>query len=74
MGLNNDNIFSFLRELNGEKTLILMNMSDHPQYLNQYIIEKTGIPFDSIDLYTGNKLNIVNREIKLLPFEFLWLK
>ena len=74
MGLNNDNIFSFLRELNGEKTLILMNMSDHTQYLNQYIIEKTGIPFDSIDLYTGNKLNIVNREIKLSPFEFLWLK
>ncbi len=70
----NDNVFSFLRELDGEKTLILMNMSDHPQYLNQYILEKTGIPFDSIDLYTGNKLNIVNREIKLLPFEFLWLK
>ena len=70
----NDHIFSFLREFEGEKTLVLMNMSEHAQYLNQYILEKTGIKFDTVDQFSGEKVEVHNREIKLLPFEFLWLK
>ena len=70
----NDHIFSFLREFEGEKTLVLMNMSEHAQYLNQYILEKTGIKFDAVDQFSGKKVEVHNREIKLLPFEFLWLK
>lgn len=70
----NDCVFSFVRELEGSKTLVVMNMSEHTQYINQYILEKTGFNYNVYDQYSKKEVKIYDRNIKLEPFQFLWIK
>lgn len=70
----NDHVFSFVRELEGSKTLVLMNMSEHTQHINQYILEKTGFSFECTDVYSKKDIHIENKQIKLAPYEFMWIK
>lgn len=70
----NDHVFSFVRELNGSRTLVLMNMSEHNQNVNQYILEKLNFSYDCYDQFAKKTVEIHERQIKLSPYEFLWIK
>jgi amylosucrase len=70
----NNSVFSFMRELDEEKTLILMNVSEQTQYVNDYIVRHNNLGYYIYDQYSGRDIRVENNQIKLEPYEFLWLK
>ncbi|WP_320152682.1 amylosucrase [uncultured Tolumonas sp.] len=70
----NQHVFSFLRERDWHKTLVLMNMSAQQQTLSQAILEQTGFGHYVYDQYQQQDVALVNGVLTLEPFQFLWLK
>lgn len=70
----NNSVFSFMRELNGERTLVLMNLSENIQFVNEHIVFQTDFGYYIYDQYSGRDIRVENGQIKLEPYEFLWLK
>jgi amylosucrase len=70
----NDHIFSFLREYEGEKTLVLMNVSEHHQVISQEILNRVNFSHNIYNVYNGENIKIEHGFIKLKPYEFLWIK
>jgi Glycosidases len=70
----NTHVFSFMRERDWHKTLVLMNMSAQPQTLSQAILEQTGFGHYVYDQYQQQDISLENGVITLEPFQFLWLK
>ncbi|TDT72575.1 amylosucrase [Hypnocyclicus thermotrophus] len=70
----NEHVFSFLREYQGEKTLVLMNVSEHYQVVSQEILNRANLGYRVYNIYNGNEINLEHGLIKLDPYEFLWLK
>lgn len=75
IGNESRSVFSFLRERNENKTLVLMNFSDTDEYLNADILSRSGFAKEDIlyDRYNGNDLYIHGGKIILKPYEFLWI-
>jgi len=74
--IENDNphVFSFVREKEWQKTLVLMNVSAQPQWLSQSILEGTGFGHYVYDQYEGRDVQLDGGLLKLEPYQFLWLK
>ncbi|MDD2341284.1 MAG: amylosucrase [Tolumonas sp.] len=70
----NQHVFSFLRERDWHKTLVLMNMSAQQQTLSQAILEQTGFGHYVYDQYQQQDVALENGVLTLEPFQFLWLK
>jgi len=70
----NQHVFSFLRERDWHKTLVLMNMSAQQQTLSQAILEQTGFGHYVYDQYQQQDVVLENGVLTLEPFQFLWLK
>jgi Glycosidases len=70
----NQHVFSFLRERDWHKTLVLMNMSAQQQTLSQAILEQTGFGHYVYDQYQQQDITLNNGVLALEPFQFLWLK
>ena len=70
----NQHVFSFLRERDWHKTLVLMNMSAQQQTLSQAILEQTGFGHYVYDQYQQQDITLSNGVLTLEPFQFLWLK
>jgi amylosucrase len=70
----NQHVFSFLRERDWRKTLVLMNMSAQQQTLSQAILEQTGFGHYVYDQYQQQDVALENGVLMLAPFQFLWLK
>ena len=70
----NQHVFSFLRERDWHKTLVLMNMSAQQQMLSQAILEQTGFGHYVYDQYQQQDVVLENGVLTLEPFQFLWLK
>ncbi|WP_024870638.1 amylosucrase [Tolumonas lignilytica] len=70
----NTHVFSFMRERDWHKTLVLMNMSAQQQTLSQAILEQTGFGHYVYDQYQQQDISLENGVIALEPFQFLWLK
>ncbi|WP_316678198.1 amylosucrase [uncultured Tolumonas sp.] len=70
----NQHVFSFLRERDWHKTLVLMNMSAQQQTLSQAILEQTGFGHYVYDQYQQQDITLNNGVLTLEPFQFLWLK
>lgn len=70
----NQQVFSFLRERDWHKTLVLMNMSAQQQMLSQAILEQTGFGHYVYDQYQQQDVALENGVLTLEPFQFLWLK
>jgi amylosucrase len=68
----NSHIFSFLRQRDEEKTLVLMNFSDEVEYINKSLIKKVG--FNEIKNLEGNKFKENKESIIMNPYEFYWIK
>jgi amylosucrase len=74
IGVDNMHVFSFLREREENRTLIMMNFSDERQGIDCGILSRTGISGEVYDLYTGDRIGIEDGKINLEPYQFYWIK
>ncbi len=74
--VENDNpqVFSFLREKNWQKTLVLMNVSAQPQWLSHTLLEQTGLGHHVYDRYSEQDVGLEGGGLTLAPYQFLWLR
>jgi sucrose phosphorylase len=63
-----DRVFSFIREFEDEKVLILTNVS------NEEIKLELNFSENPIDLLSNKNIEVENNKIKLKPYETLWIK
>jgi len=71
---DNAHVFSFVREKEWQKTLVLMNVSADEQWLSQSILEHTGLGHYAYDQYSGQDVVLEHGSFKLEPYQFLWVK
>jgi glycosidase len=68
---DSENIFSFIRELEGNKLLVLMNLSADEQ---QFILEGTDLAGDYMNAMTGDSIMLEdNQEVDFAAWEYLVL-
>ncbi|MBM7558886.1 alpha-amylase family glycosyl hydrolase [Marinitoga litoralis] len=63
-----DRVFSFIREFEDEKVLVLTNVS------NEEIKLELNFSENPIDLLSNKNIEVENNKIKLKPYETLWIK
>ena len=67
----NDEVFAFKREKDGNQVVVILNLSKDPQ---QFTIDGVQMSGDFINAFTGELLNIKESlELKLEPWEYLVL-
>lgn len=74
MGVDNMHVFSFLREREENKTLVVMNFSDEKQSIDCGILSRSGVYGELHDAYTGGSVDIEDGRIVLEPYQFYWIK
>jgi amylosucrase len=70
----NQSVFSFLREKEDEKTLVVVNFSDSPQKINSEVLKKSDFEGKIIDIFSGNTIELMNNEIEIGEYNFMWIK
>lgn len=61
-------VFAIARECDGQAIVALANVSSSVVSMS---LKGTGLPFETLDLVTGNRLE--STTLRLAPYEFVWL-
>ena len=73
--LNNDiSIFSFKKQLNKKQMLFIHNFSEHIKYTSSDPYKEANTPRFMKDILTGRIIDFNHENIRLAPYEFLWLQ
>lgn len=73
MSMDNGHILGYLRTCEGNRIIVLANFSDQPQSIDGNRIRTTGLGRFFEDKLTGNTIS-TGGELKLKPYELLWLE
>ncbi len=71
---DNMSVFSFLRENNGERTLVLINFSDENQFIEKGILKRIGMSENIYDRFSMNDIDLSESTIEIKALDFLWIK
>lgn len=67
-------VYSFIKENSDEKMVFIHNFSEHIKYVSVVPYNNKSINFKMVDLLTGRVIDFTHENIRLAPYEVLWLK
>jgi amylosucrase len=67
-------IYSFYKKNEREQMVFMQNFSEHIKYASSSSYHLENISDKMIDLLTGRLVDFKNKQIRLAPYEVLWLK
>lgn len=70
----NPHVFTFLRQRDWHKTLVVMNVSGQQQTLDAHVLEQAGLGHFIYDVLSGQDVTFSHNQVMLSPYQFLWLK
>jgi len=69
----NSHILAFLRHDESQRTFVMANVTDLPQYIDRTVLGRAGLPEDAVDLITGEPPLWRAGKILFDPYQFYWL-
>ena len=70
---SNPHVFTFLRQREWHKTLVVMNVSGQQQSIDAQVLEQSGLGHFIYDVFTERDVLLTNNQVTLEPYQFLWL-